>query len=343
MPTPKDDRLLQLDGWPGGINNRIRETEQSVERNGERIPSSQFLRGALNVDLTAEGHPLRRRGYSLLEAGYAHSVHYAQGLFFVVIDGALKVGPKADELVTIAAVNKYLRMSYATHAGAVYYSNSVDSGRYTASTGLQAWPGPEQVYELHDDEGLDLTDNLYETMKIGQCIASFSGRMWAAERETLWFSEGMSTHICRRATNYFMMGAYIHMLQPVDGGMYIGTDTGIDYLQGTNPFDMQRDSAYQHGVVPFAFARIPGEKFGTKEEVPVWWTKDGVLSVGLPGGEVRQLTRDRLAVPEYGAGAVSLREREGMSQIVSSLQKGGDANNMGATDTVVAEIRTSNC
>ena len=62
--------------------------------------------------------------------------------------------------------------------------------------------------------------------------------------------------------------------------------------------------------------------------------------MGLPDGEVRQLTRDRLAAPEYGFGAVSMREREGMSHIVSSLQKGGDANNMGASDSVVAEIRT---
>ena len=34
-----------------------------------------------------------------------------------------------------------------------------------------------------------------------------------------------------------------------------------------------------------------------------------------------------------------LRELNGMSHIVSSLRKGDDANNMGATDTVVAEVR----
>lgn len=336
MPSPNDKELLRMDGWPGGINNRIRETEQKSD--------TKYLRQALNVDLTREGHPLRRRGYIQVEAGYAHSVHNINGLFFVVIDGALKVGPKYSELTTIATVNKYLRMSYTSHAGAVYFSNGVDSGRYAAATGLEAWPGPEQVYEIHDDEDLEIVDNLYETMQIGQCIASHSGRIWAAKREILWFSEGMSTHICRRATNYFMTKAYIWMLQPVDGGIYIGTDDGIAFLRGSNPFDMQLGDAYPHGVVPFAFTRIPGEKFGVADDdVPVWWTRDGVLSVGLPEGEIRQLTRDRLAAPEYGFGAVSLREREGMSQVVSSLQKGGDANNMGATDTVVAEIRKSKC
>lgn len=338
MPTPNDDRLLRMDGWPGGVNNRVRETEQVSNRDGDAIPNSAFLRKALNVDLTAEGHPLRRRGYALTEAGYAHSVWYSGRNFFVVIDGSLKVGPKASELTTIATVNKYLRMSYTVHADEVYYSNGVDSGRWTGSA-LAVWPGTDQEYALFDDEDLDLTDNLYETMLIGQHIASHSGRIWAADRDVLWFSEGMSTHICRRATNYFMLPSQVAMLQPVEDGLYIGTATGVSFLRGTDPFSAEMDDAYQHGIVPYAFTRMPGEKFETREDVPVFWTKDGVLSVGLPGGEIKQLTRDRLAAPEYGFGAVSLREREGISQVVSSLQKGGDANNMGATDTVVAEIR----
>jgi hypothetical protein len=322
-----------MDGWPGGVNNRIRETEQDSD--------VQYLRQALNVDMTMEGHPIRRRGYSLHTAGYAHSVSYHNSLFFVVIDGFLKAGSKAAELVTIATVNKYLRMSYTVHAGEVYFSNSVNSGKYN-SGGLVVWPGPDQTHTIHDDEGLDLTDNIYETMPIGQHITSYNGRIWTAVRDVLWFSEGMSTNICRKATNYFMMPSYVHMMLPAEGGIYIGTDSNIYFLRGDDPFQMSWDGVYAHGVVPFAYTELAGEKFGlTDTTVPVWWTKDGVMSAGLPGGEVRPLTRDRLAAPEYGFGALSIREREGISQVISSLQKGGDANNMGATDTIVAEIRRS--
>lgn len=342
MPAPKDDKLLRMHGWPGGVNNRIRETEQSAARDKDAIPNSAFLRKAVNVDLTQEGHPLRRRGYALHTAGYAHSVYYAGGLalYFVVIDGSLKVGPKAAELATIMSVNRYLRMSYAEHAGAVYFMNGQESGRYSAA-GLEVWPGPQQEHKIYDDEGLALVDNLYETMPVGQNVASFSGRIYVAKQNEIWFSEGMSTHISRLATNYYMLPKYIDMMQPVEDGIYIGNESQIIYIKGTDPFTAEQSNVYPHGVVPFAFARVPGEKFDVKErDVPVWWTKDGVLSVGLPGGEVRQLTRDRLSAPEYGFGAVSIREREGISQIVSSLQKGGDANNMGASDSVIAEIRS---
>lgn len=338
MPTPNDDKLSRMDGWPGGVNNRIREAETPAKRDKDAIPNSAYLRQALNVDLTAEGHPLRRRGYALAEAGYAHSVWRGGGLFFVVIDGVLKVGPQVTELTAVMNVNRYLRMSYTSHAGSVYFSNGQESGRY--NSGLEVWPGPPQEHVIHNDEDLELTDNLYETMPVGQHIASHSGRIWVAKQNEIWFSEGMSTHISRLATNYFMMPTYIHMLQPSGDGVYIGTEHSIMYLKGDDPFTATLGTAYSHGPVLYAFARVPGEKFDVQEDsVPVWWTKDGVLSVGLPGGEVRQLTRDRLAAPEYGFGAVSLREREGISQVVSSLQKGGDANNMGASDSVVAEIR----
>jgi hypothetical protein len=148
----------------------------------------------------------------------------------------------------------------------------------------------------------------------------------------------------RAATELIMQPDYIHLLQPVDDGMYVGDENEIRFISGTDPMEITQKRVYDHGPVKFAVTRLPGEKFGVPfDEVPVWWGRDGTLLLGLPGGEVQQLTRDRLAVADFGFGAVSLREREGISQVVSSLQKGGDENNMGATDTVVAEIRRADC
>jgi hypothetical protein len=343
MTTPPDNQLLRMDGWPGGVNNRVRETEQVVMRDGEAIPSSQFLRRALNVDLTAEGHPLRRKGYQLAEAGFAHSSWYCreQALFYVVVDGLLKVGRKPSELTPVADVNRYLPMSYAWFSDAVYFSNGADSGKYSTQIGLGVWPTdayipPKAEYR----DGIVSDPYEYEPMKPGQLLATHKGRLYSAQDNILWFSEPMRPEHTRTATNFYKFAYTIEMVQPVNDGLYVADKTGVVFLSGTDPFDVTRVSVYPHPVVPKAFAQIPGEKFGVAfDYVPVWWSKDGVMLLGLPSGQIRQLTRDRLAVPEFGYGAVSLREREGISQVVSSLQKGGDENNMGATDTVVAEIR----
>jgi hypothetical protein len=138
-----------------------------------------------------------------------------------------------------------------------------------------------------------------------------------------------------------MFPSNITLLEPSGGGIYIGTTDGIFYLAGEDPYNTTQSQVGSYGNVPYAISRIPGEKFGIgiEDEVPVWWGKDGVLVVGLPNGELKQLTRDNLAVPEFAVGAVAMREYDGMSHIVSSLRSSDGVNTMGASDTVVAEVR----
>jgi hypothetical protein len=350
MTSPTRDKILRMDGWPGGVNNRVRETEQVIMRDGESIQSSQFLRRALNVDLTQEGHPLRRQGYALARAGYAHSAWYSRELarFFVVVDGQLLSGDSAATLAPFQNVNRYLRMSYTEHAGVVYYANGADSGKYGVN-GYGVWPDASKVPSRPPtDEGgtgelIGVEYKHYHgVLPVGQLVRSHKGRLWVARNETINISHAMFVDYHRPATELIQQPRYIDMLEPVDGGVYVGDATSIRFIQGTDPFDVTQIHVYDSGVVRGAFARIPGEKFEMEvDTVPVWWCRDGTLLLGMPNGQVRQLTRDRLAIAEFDVGAVSLREREGMSQIVSSLQKGGDENNMGATDTVVAEVRSS--
>jgi hypothetical protein len=332
------------------MNNRVRETERVLLRDGESIQSSQFLRRALNVDLTAEGHPLRRQGYARARAGFAHSAWYSRELrrFFAVVDGQLLSGETAATLSPFQNVNRYLRMSYAEHAGAVYFTNGADSGKYGAD-GAGIWPDSSKVpaRPATDEDGtgelVGVEYKHYHTvLPIGQLVISHSGRLWVARDDTIHIAHAMTVDYYRPATEIIQQPRYIDMMLPVPGGVFVGDATSIRFIQGTDPFDVTQTHVYASGVVKGAYALIPGEKFGAEvDKVPVWWCRDGTLCLGMPTGQVRQLTRDRLAVAEFTTGAVSLREREGISQIVSSLQKGGDENNMGATDTVVAEIRSS--
>jgi hypothetical protein len=431
MPTPTDQQLLRMDGWPGGVNNRARETEQAIQRDGETLPSSQFLRKALNVDLTAEGHPMRRQGYALHTAGYAHSIYSARGLFFVVLDGQLMVGTDVDELVAKAAVNKYNYISYAPVTDTVVYTNGqviaevthdgihrplstpvapkptvagpaaeqpegwsetrqvavtyIDAqGRETGAseavivgaegtftvdipmplpTGVQQArvyvsqinseilyhaqtmlvTSPITIYPADVGKGQELeTLNLKPTPS-GQIVRHINGRLYVARNQKVLFSEPGKPHLTRPAQGIYMFSDYITLLEPTQDGIYVGTKQGVVFLSGTDPYDVKQIHVSSYAPVEHASARIPGEKFDVPvDDLPVWWGADGVMVVGLPGGQLKQLTRDRLAAPEFGAGTVGLREYEGMSHIVSSLRREGEFNNMGATDTVVAELRQNN-
>lgn len=359
MTTPPDDQVARMHGWAGGMNNRIRETESGPRREGEAFPTSQFLRRALNVDLTTEGLPLRRRGYVRVVEGYAHSLWWCRefALLLAVVDGELRVGRSLDTLTARASVNRYLRMSMVHHVDAVYWSNGKESGLIDSAGEAGVWPHPQWAQNLNtrddftpidfealpDKQGQQLVDGpLYAPMPVGQLVESFSGRLWVAQDSTLYFSEPMQPHVVRTATNFFMRPRDIRMLAHAHDGLYVGDDEGVWFLLGTDPYALSVRHVSPYGVVNKAVTRVPGEKFEVSvDDVPVWWGKDGVLMAGFPGGDVRQLTRDRLATAEFASGALSVREREGISQIVASLQKGGGVTTMAATDSVVADVRRS--
>jgi len=434
MTTPTGKELLTMDGWPGGVNNRIRETEQKAMRDGVTIPSSQFLREALNVDLTEEGHPLRRQGYSLHTAGYAHSAYGCDplGVFCVVIDGLLLAGRSPDNLYTQATLNRYNQVEYSHINDSIYYSNGQVIGQIhgptlthssvgvpvapipvvtgPATENPNGWDDTRQVavvyVDLNGEEGgasepvivgadgaftVDIpmplpsgvseariyvssvsSEILYHAQstitvspitiypsnigvgkeldtlnlkppKAGQIVRHFNGRMYVARNDQVFFSEALRFALTRPSQGVYMFPEFVTLLEPSTDGVYVGSKAGVVFLSGSDPYAVTQIHVSPYAPVEKAVARVPGEKFGVPVDyVPVWWGVDGVMVVGLPGGQLKQLTRDRLAVPEFAAGAVSLREYEGMSHVVSSLRRGEGSNPMGATDTVVAEVRRNN-
>jgi len=433
MSTPEDNELLRMDGWPGGVNNRVRETEQLISREERTIPSSAFLRKALNVDLTAEGHPIRRRGYELHTAGYAHSVWACQqlGIICVVIDGELMAGKDVDAMVSMATINRYQPVSYAFVNDSIYWSNGQQLGEITYALESRAWGAPvapqptvagpasanpngwtdtRQVSVVYEDSfgreggasepvlvgasgsftvdiplplptgirsakiyvGETNSEILYHARSImgaspvmvhesemgrgkeldtlnlkpptaGQLVRSMNGRIYIARNSKITFTESLRYHLTRPSQGIFMMPEYITLMEPSTDGLYVGTSMGVVFIAGTDPYDVRQLHVSPYAPVEGAVTRVPGEKFGVEvDEVPVWWGADGVMVVGLPGGQLRQLTRDRLAVPKFQAGSVTLREEEGMSHIVSSLRSSDGISRMGASDSVVAEIRTNN-
>jgi hypothetical protein len=433
--TPDEKSLLSMDGWPGGVNNRIRETEQKTMREGVAIPSSQFLKEALNVDLTAEGHPIRRKGSVELETGFAHSLWASDefGIFCIVLDGVLYFCPSADTSTAYASVsvNRYLTVSYAKGNAGIYWSNGDELGYFDVSTrsarnwgvpvgaapansgtyrvdteardvqmsrlvavtyvdqwGLEG--GASELATLDDSQPIEITQNfpagvlearvyasdlnsetLYhvktiygpttvavndfqpkgevlktasmKSPKAGQLVAHHKGRVYIARNQTVFFTEPLNHHLMRPSQGIFMFPSYITLLQPAENGIYVGHDEGVVFLSFTDPYEVRQTHVSRFAPVAESGTRLPGKWFGQPlSELPVWWNTDGVLVLGLPDGQLTELTRDRLAVPEYAKGAVSYREQDGMAHIVSSLISSDGVTNMAANDTVVATVRTNN-
>ena len=433
MPTPVDNQVLLMDGWPKGANNRLRETEtEAASKNEFEIPSSSWLREAVNVDLTRLGHPLRRAGYQQLVTGFTHSLWSDEYIDYglCVHEGWLsKVTTDNGVLITpLTEVTPFLPMAYVAVNSVVYYSNGVDRGRVVNNTATHwglpepgqpevstssgtVFPGTYHVALTFEDYygeeygasdpveiavasgGITVTPptpwpanvnkcNVYvtqansevyylakslftpgtvtitqpdlgkgrvlETLDLtqpqsGHILAHFNGRIYVARNDTVLFTEPLRYGLTRPAQGIYTFPERVGLLAAASDGLYVGFKGQVAFLAGMDPYDVSQVAVQPYGPVPRAMTYIAGERLGVNaRHVPVWWGVDGAMVAGLPGGQVRQLTRDRLAVPTHELGAMMLREREGMSQVVSVLRRGGETNAMGASDSVVAEIRR-NC
>jgi hypothetical protein len=148
-----------MDGWPKGLNNRLRETEaEAASLNQFAIPASPWLREAKNVDLTKTGRALRRVGYALRQAGFTHSLWSDPRLDFGVLvhEGMLSLLHHDSSVEPLAPVAPYRPVSCAFLNGDVYWSNGEDLGRIqrrqATHGGLAAAPQP--AVEVVSDGGL---------------------------------------------------------------------------------------------------------------------------------------------------------------------------------------------
>jgi hypothetical protein len=220
----------------------------------------------------------------------------------------------------------------------VYVTQANSEVYYLAKTLFM--PGATTVTQPDLGVGRVLETLNFKQPSPGHALTYFSGRIYIARNDTVFFTEPLRYSLTRPAQGLFMFSDRVELLAATTDGLYVGTQGSVVYLSGTDPYNVSQVAVQSCGPIPRTLAYVPGERLGVPvARVPVWWGTDGVLVAGLPGGQIKQLTRDRLAVPKHDLGAVMLREREGMSQIVSVLRRGAETNLMGASDSVVAEIR----
>ena len=230
----------------------------------------------------------------------------------------------------------------AAPAEAVTRSVYVTQANSEVFTLYQAVPASTltlQVSQAGMGAGRVLETQHLEPPIAGDIIRYFNGRIYFAVGEAVFYTEALRFGLVRYSQSLYMMPKPVTLLEPSEDGVYVGYGDTVVFLRGNNPLDVSNVRVDSHGPVMHTGTQVPGYFLGRElEHVPVWWTQQGGMVAGFPGGESQQLTQDRLAVPSFGAGAILAREREGMRHLVSTLRQPGD-NSFGASDSVVAEIR----
>ena len=187
--------------------------------------------------------------------------------------------------------------------------------------------------------GRRLETQFSEPLPAGQIVRHANGRLWVAVERVLCCSLAFRYALYRPHQDYFLFPARITVLEPVADGLFVVADATY-FLAGAAPEQMALRTVDDAGAVEGTAVRIQARHVGVEApgEVAYWLGTRGAV-LGLPGGGLKPVTEDRVALPAYAAGATFFREREGIRQLVTTVREPGPSSGFGVTDAVTVEVR----
>ena len=174
----------------------------------------------------------------------------------------------------------------------------------------------------------------------GHFVRGFSGRLFVAASDTLWFSEPLRPHLTAPRHNFIRFVGQIRFVEFVAGGAYVGDDRGVWWLAGADPTQYSQQQASDAVAVARSSVLVPMHRMGVLEsraaaDCAVWLSADGYM-VGAPGGQVTALHPDRIRLAPQIAGQSVFLLRDGIQQIVTLTASPGPASVFGgAIDTAM--------
>ncbi len=316
----------------------------------ERLQPGQ-LEQALNVDLDDTGQPHRRRGYERKVTGTFHSVQTVGGRTFAVKDGVLGLlytDYTFEELATVGAA----RVSYAQVGDVTFYTSADASGKISGSD-VDTWG-------TTDDAGVWISPVLTPTDTLGAVggrylnapplashITHYKGRIYLAAGRVLWATELYAYDFVDRAGKFIYFEDDITMLHAMEDGLFVGTTKRLYFLSGTYAAGLKQTIASDAGVIPGSAALADRSRVHpSARQQPIadggaviFLTSAGVCA-GFDGGEVINLTRGRVELPQAQAAAALYRDDLGAtSYVVVADSAGTPSGNARVGDYADAEIR----
>jgi hypothetical protein len=142
--------------------------------------------------------------------------------------------------------------------------------------------------------------------------------------------------VTRSAKNFIQLSNPGSLIATTQDGVYVGTlgangEGEVGFLSG---FDFGNQPYRQ--VTPYP--AYPGTLANFPHTTQMVWASPEGFVVADNGGQIANISMDKVAFPSARRGGSMLREQNGMRQVVSSLQRYGPENDFAVTDYAEADI-----
>ena len=177
-------------------------------------------------------------------------------------------------------------------------------------------------------------------MPHGDIVRGYKGRLFVARGNQLMYSDAMNYNLYAEDYNY--LPAFVEditMVEPVEDGLYVSADK-LYFFRGTSPDDMTVSILSDKPAIARSSMTVDGNLVSNDlpTRVAYWFSEDGP-TLGLPGGQVRQLATDTFEGIKQAASAASIVLRdEGVDRVLTALADSAPRSTFGARDVATIEV-----
>lgn len=341
MPKPEEPPESIILQQFAGMRNNV---------GAERL-SIQDLEKALNVDIDDAGQARRRRGFTSKSSGNFHSIYTTPTGVIGVKNGTLGRISTDYTFTGLVSVGS-ARLSHTQVGTTTYFSSAITSGKidgdtvstWGALTSEGTWVSP--VITPTDTLGA-IGGRLIGAPPLATEIEYYKGRIYLAADRWLWATELYLYDYVDKTRGVVAFEDPITMVRAVNDGLFVGTETTLYFLRGTLAEGLKREIVIQTPVVRGSSVIVPTSRVSpvmrqgsTTEGQGILFLTQGGIFVGLDGGQVYNLTQDRMVFPASTSAAALYREQDGVNHFVAVADTGGTPTAKARIgDYVDAEIR----
>lgn len=169
-------------------------------------------------------------------------------------------------------------------------------------------PGGSLVYDGSIGLVTPLLTQFLDRAPPSSCMAHGYGRMWLGVANMVLPSQPFAPELFDlRQDLPFDSNVTMIAPQQQSDGIFVGTETGLVYLEGADPEQMKQTPKNTEAVLRGSLVYVKGALFGSGElsenDIPVWAQGNGIYA-GMPDGSVKALTLKRHALNLKGPSAM---------------------------------------
>mgnify|MGYP000390845260 FL=1 len=191
----------------------------------------------------------------------------------------------------------------------LYFSRALDLGLGSCEIGL------------HDlKKGVELSTLFLSPPSGASHIRVEFGRAVIARDNYLMVSQPLNLGLFNLSHGTIPFDSTITGLEFVEDGWFVGTTTGVYFIQGTEPTAYKLTRLDFCGVVPGTMRRVDRKYTQDKlGQVVFWLGTNGYFYQGGAGGRVARMAEDRFKTGQFSSGATLFRQTRGQRSVLFTL------------------------